>query len=104
MLNPSTKLIVGNIKPPSSSHFRLGDIQVHIVHGKTKEVSVDKPVSLSENIMNYWNALVVDDEWRLVDCYFASQKGEGGKSDWELIDDNGTVSLKFHFLIRNISV
>ena len=61
------------------------------MHGKTKEVSVDNPVTLSENFMNYWNAVVVDGEWRLVDCFFAAQHQTGGSSEWELIDDDGRV-------------
>ena len=72
------------------------------MHGKTKEVSVDNPVTLSENFMNYWNAVVVDDEWRLVDCFFAAQHQTGGSSEWELIDDDGRVREKLFNVSRKI--
>ena len=74
--------------------FRLGGVHAHIIEGHVRVApSLGESVAkLNEGYMNYWVAVVIDDEWRLIDIFFAaSRQRQRERGDWELIDDNGEV-------------
>ena len=74
--------------------FRIGGVHAHIIEGHVRVPPSlgESGAKLNEGYMNYWVAVAIDDEWRLIDVFFAaSRQRQREHGDWELIDDNGEV-------------
>ena len=78
--------------------FSAGGLQAQEVKGKVRTKCDLDMVSEVDAFVNSWVAVVIDNEWRLVDVQFAAvSTSGGGDGDWQLIDDTGKVVLiNFH--------
>lgn len=73
-----------------ASLCRKSDIPCVIIHGLAKGITYSVGEKVTEKKMqNSWNAVYVDDAWRLVHPYWAAHTANGYKTGlWPLVEDN----------------
>ena len=90
---------------------RCGGVPFYVIEGKVRiEATLVADEEPKKDYTNRWVAVVIKDEWRLVDVMFAARGKFTGPGNWELVDNNGQVwipsntSFLLPFFIANILV